>query len=502
MPATRHNVQRLDLRFRAEPARVGRSTLPGGWLIWCLLGIAVGIGCWLLGRQSLTQDLAQQLTDADSAAEAMLAVEGLLKLDADASLEIVRGLQHADTRVARTAYRTLDGQLSRWQNLESTVATARMRNLAERLSQLPDSTPPSNLILASSLASRVFTICLEQDDPQLRPIIALCETVFERAGSAHSQTNLTITTLAEEAELNELAGQIKALTPPPPLAPPAMAATTSSPAAQQSQFTAPLAAASGSLSDAEPQAPVASVKLINDRTRPRAGEFPSAGSATASFADDGSNTFSLSDDSGDDESSPDANPLPGNPSLDMEASQSSLALRPVSHASPVIVQTPATLSSVPLVQMKFVSDAADLDGIQDLQIEELVRLLASVQPRVSQAAALALRTKGMNDEMLTLASQLATGSAAKRLQLVQQIASRGDIEPRPWLLWMAEDGEPEVRKLSVALLSSMVDAHVERSLRILLTRERDASVEKTIREALLVGPQNFNATNSLRPSYR
>lgn len=140
--------------------------------------------------------------------------------------------------------------------------------------------------------------------------------------------------------------------------------------------------------------------------------------------------------------------------------------------------------------MGSLSNEPELDGIDALEIEQLVRLLASVQPHVVKSASLALRAKGMSDEKLALAFELATCSAARRLDLISQIARRGDMDPRPWLLWMAEDGEAEVRKLAASLLSSMVDANVERSLRVLLTRERDPAVEQTIRQALVAGSGN------------
>ncbi len=488
MPATHNDLQRLDIRFRAEPVRGHRQSLPGGWLLWCLLGLATGLGCWLFGRQTLTERLAAQLSESGSTAEALLAVEGLLLLDAEASLEIVQGLQHSDPRVARAAYRTLDAQITRWQTQENTLATARMRSLASRLERLPASTSPANLMLASSLASRIYTRCLEQDDPQLSPIIATCETVFRRAGAAQVESTDDATDPAQ-AELNALAARIDAMTPPPPL--PATARI------QDEHFTDASAAPVVGSTDQDMTAPTATVQMVASRTRPRSEELTSSGSARVGQPQAMQETsFSLSD-----QIEVGSSGHVGDASL-LAASPSVVESTAVTPEAPVVVRTPASLSSTPIVQMKFVSDRSDLDGIQDLEIEELVRLLASVQPRVAQAAALALRAKGMSDENLALASQLATGSAAQRLDMVQRIASRGDLEPRPWLLWMAEDGEPEVRKLAVSLLSSMLDAHVERSLRVLLTRERDPLVDKAIREVLLAGQQNYRPGNSLRPTSR
>ena len=116
---------------------------------------------------------------------------------------------------------------------------------------------------------------------------------------------------------------------------------------------------------------------------------------------------------------------------------------------------------------------------------ELVRLLASDQAEVTKAASLALRHHGLSDYKIELASELAVGSAARRLELIQHIASSSEIDPRPWLTWMAEDGQPEVRRMAISLLSSMLDEQVQRSLRILMAREPDSQIKDLLRKVLL-----------------
>ncbi|MEZ6135805.1 MAG: hypothetical protein R3C53_12940 [Pirellulaceae bacterium] len=399
------------------------------------------------------------MATADSQAEAMLVVEGLLRLDTNVSSEIVHGLSHPNPQVARTSYRTLDAQITRWQELDPTVSNAHLRSLAEQLNKLPASTPANSFILASSLASRIYTTCLQQEDPQLAPTIAACEAILQRAG--HAAIGSADTSLVA---LNELSSRVDAsmvpTSPPPPL--------PIEPAAVQATGTA-------------------SMRLIPSRTRLRASEvaarLPSSESATLRISDEPATatetSFSLNDNTS--HSLSDADEASQAPQLPIASAATSMSPEP---ELPVFVNRPASLSNTPLVSMRVVSDKPNMDGIQDLSIEELVRLLGSVQPNVVKGAALALRSKGFDDTQLALASELSTGSAARRLELVQTIARESD-DPRPWLLWMAEDGEPEVRKLSTSLLSSMVDPFVERSLRILLSRETDPEVERALRQALL-----------------
>ena len=114
-----------------------------------------------------------------------------------------------------------------------------------------------------------------------------------------------------------------------------------------------------------------------------------------------------------------------------------------------------------------------------------MRLLGSVQPKIAQAAALALRRHGMSESKLELAMELATGTEQRRLEIIDQFPSRTDIDPRVWLLWMAQDGQTEVRARAIAQLSSMLDQDVMRELRMLLNRERDPEVAQTIRRLLV-----------------
>ncbi len=131
--------------------------------------------------------------------------------------------------------------------------------------------------------------------------------------------------------------------------------------------------------------------------------------------------------------------------------------------------------------------SVQLSGIESLQIDQLVRLLSSVQPRVSQAAKEALRQRGMPEENLEMAQVLATGSAQRRQEVLSQLVQRDDLDVRPWLLWMAADGQQSVRHHAVALLTRIAkeDIDVRRQLRLLLNKERDDRVAQTIRQALV-----------------
>lgn len=422
-------------------------------------------------------------------------------LDSSATLEIARGLQHPNTQVARTAYRTLDAQISGWSQLQSSIAAARMRLLAQRLCELPETTPADNLVLASSLASRIFSLCLELDDPQLAPVMSACESVFQRVGRSGVVSPVVNTSPVQVAsnvvsstELDELGHQIKALRPLPSLPPTHTAPVTPSdsnrtlaaagrvasdskePASGDAQLLGPAplpGIAARETLHSSSSTPSGKVQFLTTSSRSQRvpggqlqmGDTDAHPSASASLSDASDADLSLDDTSG---------------SLTDSAAQTARS------PQPSVVHGPASIRSKPLAEMPRMQADVSIDSIHQLDINALVRLLPSQQPRVAQAAALALRSKGFPDDRLALASQLATAPPLERIRILQSIATDPSVEPRPWLLWMAEIGEVEVKQQAIGLLSSMAqDLNMQQDLRRLLAQESDESVAKAIRQVLM-----------------
>ena len=471
MPSTSHHVDRLSLTFRAEDPAPPRSSLPGGWWLWCLLGVGIGLGGWLLSRQYLAEKLGERLLTSKSRPEAMVALEGLLLLDSTASHAIVSGLQHEDFAVARAAFRAIESQIERWQDLAPAAAKTRMQVLAESLLELPDTIPSENRILASSLASRIFTMCLEREGEDMKPIMLACEQVLKRgspsiadepneriASLTDTNYSLTDTSTAESAEApvvdvpaSEFTDSFAAplITPPAPLPPDASKSNVRSP-----QLIDPTDGQSMSLDSNQPLSSAGgrgSLRLITSQVN--------------------------------------AAPVTNMPRYIGDSQDQMVeGVQP-----PPVEPEPMTL---PPSNEEFVEDGVELPrpaepsaqtlaGIEQLSIQQLVRLLASTQPKITQAASLALRRQGMSDSKLDLAMRLANGSEQQRLEIIDQFPSRTDIDPRVWLLWMAQDGQTEVRARAVAQLSSMLDNDVMRELRLLLNRERDPEIAQMIRKLLM-----------------
>jgi hypothetical protein len=484
MPATSHQVERLSLTFRAEKPAPPRSFLPGGWWLWCLLGIGFGLGGWLISRQYLAQKLGEQLVGAKSRPEAMLAIEGLILLDSTASKEIVAGLQNQDFAVARTAFRAIESQIQRWQEFKPSESKSRMQSLAQSLLELPDTTPTDNFILASSLASRMFTICLEREDQTLQPIMQLCEEVIQRVGRGRADASVPLIAGAPLADLSDVSEVSR----------------SGEDTANDSQYTDPQYTDSqysgspltGNSADPpslpSPPLPTAGSQLTQDQSLESDLQAEPPGATLL------------------DESAMPQRNIGSIQPLSSTGGRASLRLvtspgqrlpveKPV-HRPQVILpseqapmELPLEVNAAPEPSIALPAseepNAQALAGIERLPIQELVRLLASVQPKIAQAAALALRRQGMSDSKLELAMELATGTEEHRLEVIDGFPARTDIDPRVWLLWMAQDGQTEVRGRAIAQLSSMLDHDVMRELRLLLNRERDPQIAQMIRRMLI-----------------
>lgn len=481
MSAPTRNVERLDLKFRAVPSH---ASVPGGWALWCLVGMAIGTGFWWLGREYLAERLSRQLSDSDPAT-AMLAVEALVAIESDISLDVVKALQHPDRQVAQAAYRALDTQLTRWQREERGIATSRMQDLVQRLQALPTDTPDNNLVLASSLASRVYAICLQYDEPELASLIAECKKVFGRMRPLPAPAVADEAVIARiEAQLASINGSHPHLTAPgedpPGPNPRVFEATGVSSSLSDSGEGGDLD--SGNLDQAHVvyqgmvQAPQGMVPGIAAREAVhRSTSTPLAQLKflrASSIRDAATDSIHLEPDDG---------------SIAIPADNHTEALPEGSRPAPALIKGSASVEARALAELSSSATRVvrgDADGLSGLTIDQLVRLLASQEPGTAQAAALELRAKGMPDDRLVLASELASGTTEERLALIERIAVRADLDPRPWLLWMAEDGQSLVRRRAIALLSSMSDLDVQQRLRGMLSEEADQLVAGAIRQVL------------------
>jgi hypothetical protein len=110
--------------------------------------------------------------------------------------------------------------------------------------------------------------------------------------------------------------------------------------------------------------------------------------------------------------------------------------------------------------------------------------MSSVQPERREAAEEELQRRGFSDADLQLAQRLASTDHRVREALIEELPHRDEIDPRPWLLWLAADPERDLRLQAIAVLGTMDDPQVQSDLRELMVQERDPAVASRLRRVL------------------
>ena len=113
--------------------------------------------------------------------------------------------------------------------------------------------------------------------------------------------------------------------------------------------------------------------------------------------------------------------------------------------------------------------------------KSVITLLGNSQADLRDQAVEELVRRGLSNEEIRVANQLASPVVEVRIGLLESIANRRDIDPRPWLLWLAEDSNREVRLRAISSLGTMNDGSIKQSLRQRLTSEHDPAVIAQIR---------------------
>lgn len=197
--------------------------------------------------------------------------------------------------------------------------------------------------------------------------------------------------------------------------------------------------------------------------------------------------------------------MPTIPTFSNSATQKDQAATTVSHLPNMNISIPRTVAKTIMVQMpsvgaeppevnvplqgKLASETQEftmISGIDKRTLENLMPLLTSSQTRIVRQAFNELVRRGMTPSHLEMAIDLAQGNVEQRLLAMDTIARDPSFHDRiPWLVWMAESADRNVRRRAVALLGSMTDPEAMRKLRILQSREPDSTIADQISQVLL-----------------
>ncbi len=203
--------------------------------------------------------------------------------------------------------------------------------------------------------------------------------------------------------------------------------------------------------------------------------------------------------------------MPTIPTFSNSGTQKDQAATTVSHLPNMNISIPRTVAKTIMVQMpsvgaepaeaniplqgnlrlqaKLASETQEftmISGIDKRTLENLMPLLTSSQTRIVRQAFNELVRRGMTPSHLEMAIDLAQGNVEQRLMAMDTIARDPSFHDRiPWLVWMAESADRNVRRRAVALLGSMTDPEAMRKLRILQSREPDSTIADQISQVLL-----------------
>lgn len=126
----------------------------------------------------------------------------------------------------------------------------------------------------------------------------------------------------------------------------------------------------------------------------------------------------------------------------------------------------------------------DKTALATFSTRSVIGLLASNQAATRDQAVEELVRRGLSNEEIRIANQLAAPQLEVRLGLLDSIVRRSDIDPRPWLLWLAEDTHRDVRLRAITALEAMNDSAVTATLRKRLTVEEDPTVIALLRQLI------------------
>jgi hypothetical protein len=115
---------------------------------------------------------------------------------------------------------------------------------------------------------------------------------------------------------------------------------------------------------------------------------------------------------------------------------------------------------------------------------EVIRRLDSSTPELPNAVTDELRRRGYTELDLRIAERLVDPDARIRLQLVQWLPQAPGIDAGRWLLWLARDDEPQVRKAAITVLATASDPSLRRQLERIAQEEQDPAVLQTVRSFL------------------
>ena len=144
-----------------------------------------------------------------------------------------------------------------------------------------------------------------------------------------------------------------------------------------------------------------------------------------------------------------------------------------------------------LNDLKAIPQSSTASTFSKMDTGSVVRFLNDEHAISAREAADELRRRGMTSKQLRFAIDLANGTSEQRLHTLDKFSASEISNPIPWLVWMAQDGQREVRLKAIATLAKVGTDEARLQLRVLLKNETDQLVVAQIRHLLNIPTATF-----------
>ncbi|WP_406697257.1 HEAT repeat domain-containing protein [Singulisphaera sp. Ch08] len=128
--------------------------------------------------------------------------------------------------------------------------------------------------------------------------------------------------------------------------------------------------------------------------------------------------------------------------------------------------------------------------------EALLKRLYDPEPGITQTAEAILKTRGLNDEQISLGKMIYHPKAAMRVSVIPLLRDRTDIDPVVWFLMLTRDSEASVRASAVEALAGRLSPEVRQRLAEMASSDQSPHVRQA---ASKIVPPAAEKTVSLPP---
>jgi|GEM_PF-1687602 len=369
-----------------------------------------------------------------------------------ATESLTQQIAAADPAVAATAYELIRERQSAWSlRDDEPIALAHGRMLSG-LAAVVDELPPDRLPWVTELINQTILECVDQRGEAMQQTYATANALASR-----------LATESSTAANRSLAAADRDRLPPPSLVPlpVRMQSLAGHPSAPQSPpHREPAVPADAPATPALVTRPEAEPVAVSPARSPRRWD-PARGTQHEATS-----------------------PKAATGTLAAAASQPAETLQAVHRVATEEPQPPTSVEEAAAAPKSQPLELTAERPLRTLSTRRVIDQLASKQAAAADQAAEELTHRGLSKEEIRIASQLAAPQVEVRLGLLQSLLRRTDIDARPWLLWLAEDSEQDVRLQAVTALAALDDAAVQQALRKRLGVEADPVVAAQLRNVV------------------